>query len=78
VQREGDSPMIVDLAMILGGTVVFAVTSYLFWLLGQEDRLSSRWRNAPGIESFWVLVILGGWASGGALVARSIINLIAA
>jgi hypothetical protein len=70
--------MIVNLAMIVGGAAVFAVTSYLFWLLGQEDRMSPRWRNAPGIESFWVLVILGGWAAGGSLVAKSIINLIAA
>lgn len=70
--------MILNLSMLVGGAAVFAVTSYLFWLLGKEGGLSPRWRNAPGIESFWVLVILGGWAAGGSLVAQSIISLIAA
>jgi hypothetical protein len=69
--------MILDFSMLIGGIVVFVLTSYLFWLLGKEDRISARWRNATAMESVWVFIILSGWAAGGSLVVKSLTDVFA-
>jgi hypothetical protein len=75
VERESD-PMILMLLLLLTGTVVFAVTCYLYRLLGQPERISARWRTSTTMESFWVFVILSGWAGGGALIVKSLTGMI--
>jgi hypothetical protein len=64
--------MILYLLLLIAGFALLALTSYLFWRIGKEDGISPRWRNAPGMEGIWVLIILGGWAAGGSLVIKSL------
>lgn len=64
------------LLMLLGGILVFGGTSYLFWLLGRENGISPKWRDAGAMESIWVAIILGGWAAGAALAVKALLLLI--
>jgi hypothetical protein len=68
--------MIVDLSMLIGGVILLALTTYLFWLLGKEGRISPRWRDSTRLEAIWVFIILSGWAAGGSLVAKSLMDVI--
>jgi hypothetical protein len=68
--------MLLTLAMLLGGAAVFAVTCYMFWLIGQRDRIGPRWRESLTMEVFWVTVILSGWAGGSALIVKSLADLV--
>jgi hypothetical protein len=67
--------MILEISMLIAGVVVFAMTAYLFWLLGQEGRISPRWRNATAMEAVWVFIILSGWAAGVSLVIKSLVDM---
>jgi len=69
--------MILDFSMLIAGIAVLAMTSYLFWALGKEGRISPRWRDSTAMESVWVFIILSGWATGGSLVAKSLIDVFA-
>lgn len=70
--------MMLDLLMLIAGAAVLAATTYLFWLLGKEGRISPRWRDSTALEAVWCLIILSGWATGGSLIARSLIDLFVA
>ena len=70
--------MMLDFSMLIAGIVLLAVTSYLFWLLGKEGRISPRWRDSNAMEAIWVFMVLSGWAAGGCLVAKSLMDMIAA
>ena len=49
---------------LIAGAALFALASYLFWLIGQNNRISPRWRKFPGLPSIMVLLVLGGWSAG--------------
>jgi hypothetical protein len=61
------------LLALVGGAALFAIASYLYRWIGQEDGMSAHWRNAPGMDALWVFIILGGWAGGGSLVIKALI-----
>jgi hypothetical protein len=64
------------LVEFLGGVVVFAVASYIFWRIGQENGISPRLRAMPGLPSLAVFVVLGGWSAGIGMVIHSIATMI--
>jgi hypothetical protein len=70
--------MMLNLSMLVAGIVLLTVTTYVFWLLGKEGRISPRWRDSNAMEAIWVFGILSGWAAGGCLIAQSLIGMIAA
>jgi hypothetical protein len=59
------------------GVVLFAFASYIFWRIGDQNAISPRWRDFPGMESVVVLIVLGGWAGGVSFVIHSIMGLFA-
>ena len=60
---------------ILTGAILFALASYAFWRIGQEDAISPRWRNFPGLPSIAVLVVLGGWSAGASFLIHAFVTL---
>jgi len=68
---------VISVLQLLVGIVSLAVASYIFWRIGQEDGISPRWRNVPGMEVLIVAVVLGGWAAGGSFVIYAIVKMAA-
>ena len=64
------------LAVLFAGLILFALASYVFWRIGQENGIGPRWRNSAAKISLIVLIVLGGWSGGASLVILSIVAMI--
>jgi hypothetical protein len=63
---------------LLGGVMLFALASYIFWRIGQENGIGPRWRMLPGLPSLIVFVVLGGWSGGLGMTIHAITGMFAA
>lgn len=60
---------------VIGGAVLVAIGTFVFWRIGQAGGIGPRMERVPGIESLVVFVVLGGWAIGGSLLVQAAISM---
>jgi hypothetical protein len=63
---------------ILAGAILFALSSYAFWRIGDEAAIGPRWRRFPALSSIAVLVVLGGWSAGASFFIHAFVTLLKA